>query len=175
MVGLSKTLRYSYGWTLRGTPVFVWMDSWRPPGFRMVGLSEVSRFPYGWTLRHTSVSVWLYSYRPRFSRDWTLTGFPVVVWLESLRPPTFRMIELFEASRFSVGWTLRGSPVLYGCTFGVPSGFMSLDSLRPSVFIFVLLDFYRLPGSRMVGLLEPFRFSYGWTLRCLSVFLRLYS
>ena len=40
MVGFLEAPRYSYGWTLRGPPVFVWMESWRPPGFRIVGLLE---------------------------------------------------------------------------------------------------------------------------------------
>ena len=36
-VGLLEALRYLYVWTLRGTPVFVWLDSQRPFSFPMVG------------------------------------------------------------------------------------------------------------------------------------------
>ena len=61
-VVLLETSRYSYGWTLRVPPLFVWLDSYRPPGFhlvrflkvlrfRMVALLEAPRYSYGWTLR----------------------------------------------------------------------------------------------------------------------------
>ena len=49
MVRLSKAPRHSYGWILRGPPVIVWMESFRPSSIRMVGLLENPRFPYGRT------------------------------------------------------------------------------------------------------------------------------
>ena len=61
MVGFSETSRFSYRWTLKGSPVFVRLDSQRPsgvcmirllgaPGFRIVGFSVASQLSYGWTL-----------------------------------------------------------------------------------------------------------------------------
>ena len=31
---------FLYGWTLRCSPVFVWLAPWRPPSFRLVGFLE---------------------------------------------------------------------------------------------------------------------------------------
>ena len=70
MVIILEALQYSYGWTLRGSPVFVWLNILRstgfcvvgliePPGIRMVGLSETPWFSNGWTLRGRPVFVWL--------------------------------------------------------------------------------------------------------------------
>ena len=61
MVGFSETSRFSYRWILKDSPVFVQLDSQRPPGvrmirflgapgFRIVGFSVASRLSYGWTL-----------------------------------------------------------------------------------------------------------------------------
>ena len=67
MVGLSEALRFSYGWILRGSLIFVWLDSLRPPVFVWL---DFSRFP-----------VRLYSYNP--------PGFPMVGLLET---PGFRIV-----------------------------------------------------------------------------------
>ena len=59
MVELLGAPRFSYGWSLRGPPVFekldsqrppvfVWLDFQRLPGIRVVELLEAPRFFYGW-------------------------------------------------------------------------------------------------------------------------------
>ena len=59
MVGLLEAFRLSYGCTLRGLSVFVWLDSQRTPVIRMVALLEAPRYSYGWTLRGSPVFVWI--------------------------------------------------------------------------------------------------------------------
>ena len=51
MIGLSEASGILMVCTLKGPPVFVWIDSWRSPGFRTVGLSKTLRYSYCWTLR----------------------------------------------------------------------------------------------------------------------------
>ena len=89
MVGLSKAFqfpygwlleapRYSYGWTLRGFPVFVWLGSQKPTGFRTVRLLEVIRF--------------------RIVVRLETPGIRMVGLLEDL---CFRMVRFLVAPRFS--------------------------------------------------------------------------
>ena len=101
MVGLSEASRYWYGWSLRGPPVFVWLDSKTPPVFRIVGLSEARRLSYGFIFKGHHVFVWLDSQR--------LPGIRIVGLLEA---PGNRMDELLEAPRCSYDWTFRGLLVL---------------------------------------------------------------
>ena len=95
MVGILEVLQYSYGWILRGHPVFIWLIVLRTSGFRMVELLESNRFSYGLTLRLPTDFLRLESQRltgifevvhlgaSRFSYGWTLRGPPVFVWLDS--------------------------------------------------------------------------------------------
>ena len=82
MVGHSEAPQYSYDWTFRGIPVFVWLDSQRPPGFRLDRLLEASRFSYGCTLRGQLVLCGCTLRGLWFSYEWTLSGYPVFVRLE---------------------------------------------------------------------------------------------
>ena len=44
MDGLLESPLFLYGWTLRGPPVFVWLNFYWPPDFRVVGLLEALDF-----------------------------------------------------------------------------------------------------------------------------------
>ena len=72
MVELLEAPRFSYGWILRGPPVFIWLDFYTLSSSRMVELLGAPRFTYGWTLKGTPVFKWLHSQKP-----------PGAVWLDS--------------------------------------------------------------------------------------------
>ena len=80
MVGLLEVFRYLFGWTLGGSPVFIWLDSQRLPDFRMFGLIEAHRFKSGCFLRNPSgFRVVVLFEAPRLSYSGTLRGPPVFV------------------------------------------------------------------------------------------------
>ena len=89
-------------------PILVWLDSGRPPSFRMVGLFEVLQYFYGRTLGGPPVPCMFELFEDqRLSYGLTLKLPPVFVWLDSLRPSGFRLVGHLEAHRFSNGCTPR--------------------------------------------------------------------
>ena len=126
MVGLSKAPHAILMVGLLEFPVFVWLDSQRLPGFRMFRFSEVLRFRMVVLLEAPGIRMVGLLDGPRCLYGWNLRCSPVFVWLNTLEPPGFRTVRLLEVFRFRMVVLLE----------------------RPS-------------GTRMVGLLEATRFSYG--------------
>ena len=108
VAGPSVAPRFSYGRTLRGSPLLVWLDCQSPPGFRRVGLLEALGFLMVGLIVPSGFRMEGLSEVSRYSCGCTLKGPPEFRIDRLLEVPRIRMVGLLDALHYSYGWTLRG-------------------------------------------------------------------